>query len=249
MRYGTTLIQKDLCFEIQQGEIFVIMGGSGCGKSTLLKHMIGLYRPHSGSICYGGTNLWELDPRSRNRLLRNVGVLYQHGALWSSLTLADNVMVPLEEYTTLNAKERRELATLKLAMVGLAGFEDYMPAEISGGMRKRAGLARAIAMDPDILFLDEPSSGLDPLTAKQLDDLILELRAALGSTIVVVSHELASIFAIGNNSVFLDAERKTMLATGHPVDLRDHSPIPKIRQFLARGVPRNDNTPPLEITI
>lgn len=237
LRYGGTVIQKDLCFEIHQGNIFVIMGGSGCGKSTLLKHMIGLLRPHSGAINYDGTDLWEADKAHRNQMLRNIGVLYQQGALWSSLTLAENMMVPMEAYTALNRKERRELAALKLSMVGLAGFEDHMPAEISGGMRKRAGLARAMALDPDILFLDEPSAGLDPITAKLLDDLILELRAALGSTIVVVSHELASIFAIADNAVFLDTKLKTMLATGHPVALRDHSPNPQIRQFLARGEP------------
>lgn len=246
LRYGSTLIQKDLSFDIHRGDIFVIMGGSGCGKSTLLKHMIGLNRPHAGSICYGGTDLWAADEKTRNQLLRNVGVLYQQGALWSSLTLAENVMVPMEEYTSLNVRQRRELVALKLSMVGLAGFEDYMPAEISGGMRKRAGLARAMALDPDILFFDEPSSGLDPIHAKLLDDLILELSAALGTTIVVVSHELASIFAIGSNAVFLDSESKTMLATGPPLELRDHSPIPRIRQFLAREAPINESSPSRE---
>ena len=237
LRYGTTVIQKGLSFEIHQGDIFVVMGGSGCGKSTLLKHMIGLYRPHAGSIRYGETDLWEADEKTRSLLLRNVGVLYQQGALWSSLTLAENVMVPLKEYTSLKAKERMEFASLKLSLVGLAGYENHMPAEISGGMRKRAGLARAMALDPDILFFDEPSAGLDPITARLLDDLILELSAALGTTIVVVSHELASIFAIGNHSVFLDTDRKTMLATGPPLELRDHSPIPQIRRFLSRGEP------------
>lgn len=236
MRYGTTLIQKNLTFDVHRGDVCVIMGGSGCGKSTLLKHMIGLLRPFSGSICYGETDLWAADERARIQLLRTIGVLYQQGALWSSLTLAENVMVPLEEYTDLNARERMELAALKLSLVGLSGFENYMPAEISGGMRKRAGLARAMALDPEILFFDEPSAGLDPISAKLLDDLLLELSAALGSTIVIVTHELASIFAVGTESVFLDPESKTMLATGNPVELRDHSPIPQIRQFLARGV-------------
>ncbi len=235
MRYGDTLIQKNLTFDIGKGEVFVIMGGSGCGKSTLLKHMIGLYRPYAGSIYFGDTDLWAADSTTRAGLLEKIGILYQQGALWSSLTLAENVMVPLEEYTDLSAGDRRELASLKLALVGLAGFEAYYPSEISGGMRKRAGLARAMALDPEILFFDEPSAGLDPISAKLLDDLILELSGALGTTIVIVTHELASIFAIGTDSVFLDPVRKTMLATGNPLALRDHSPIPEIRQFLARG--------------
>jgi len=242
MRYGDTLIQKDLTFDIQRGDVFVIMGGSGCGKSTLLKHLIGLNRPYAGQVRYGETDLWTADEAERNRLLRGIGVLYQQGALWSSLTLAENIMVPLQEYTEMNERECRELASLKLALVGLAGFEDYMPSDISGGMRKRAGLARAMALDPDILFFDEPSAGLDPISARLLDDLILELSAALGSTIVIVTHELASIFAIGSNSVFLDPVRKTMLATGHPVALRDQSPIPEIRRFLTRG--EADGVPP-----
>ncbi len=235
MRYGSFLIQKELTFEVHRGDVFIIMGGSGCGKSTLLKHLIGLYRPARGEIMYGETNLWHAGDEARQEILRHIGILYQQGALWSSLTLAENVEVPLAEYTTLNAGERREQAMLKLALVGLAGFEDFYPSEISGGMRKRAGLARAMALDPEILFFDEPSAGLDPISAKLLDDLILELSSAMGTTIVVVTHELASIFAIGNNSVFLDPVTKTMLATGHPVDLRDHCPDERVRLFLSRG--------------
>ena len=235
LRYGDFLIQRDLTFDIGRGDVFIIMGGSGCGKSTLLKHLIGLYRPAAGSIHYGDTDLWEVDARERRAILRNVGILYQQGALWSSLTLAENVSVPLEEYTDLTASERREIASLKLSLVGLAGFEDFHPSEISGGMRKRAGLARAMALDPDTLFFDEPSAGLDPISAKLLDDLILELSDALETTIVIVTHELASIFAIGTNSVFLDPLTKTMLATGNPVHLRDHSPDPLVRRFLSRG--------------
>jgi phospholipid/cholesterol/gamma-HCH transport system ATP-binding protein len=235
MRYGSFLIQKDLTFNINRGDVFVIMGGSGCGKSTLLRHLIGLHRPAAGSILYGNTDFWSTEDLERRQIMKNFGVLYQQGALWSSLTLSENVMVPLEEYTDLSLNDMREIAALKLALVGLAGFEDFYPSEISGGMRKRAGLARAIAMDPEILFFDEPSAGLDPISAKLLDDLILELRDALGTTIVIVTHELASIFAIGNNSVFLDPEVKTMIATGNPTELRDHSPDSRVRRFLTRG--------------
>ncbi len=236
MRYGSFLIQKDLTFDINRGDIFIIMGGSGCGKSTLLKHLIGLHQPASGTICYGEINFPDASDEERLEIRKNVGVLYQQGALWSSLTLSENIMVPLQEYTDLNPKDMQEIASLKLALVGLAGFDEFYPAEISGGMCKRAGLARAMALDPEILFFDEPSAGLDPISAKLLDDLILELRDALGATIVIVTHELASIFAIGNNSVFLDPVTKTMLATGHPVDLRDNSPDSRVRLFLNRGI-------------
>lgn len=234
MRYGSFLIQRDLSFDVNRGDIFIIMGPSGCGKTTLLKHLIGLYKPAAGGVYYGDDSLWETEEDDRQRILQNIGVLYQQGALWSSLTLAENVSVPLVEYTDLSPAERREVAALKLALVGLAGFEDFYPAAISGGMRKRAGLARAMALDPDILFFDEPSAGLDPISAKLLDDLILQLRDALEATIIIVTHELPSIFAIGNNSVFLDPDTKTMLATGDPVQLRDQSPNPHVRRFLSR---------------
>jgi len=235
MRYGNFLIQRNLTFDINRGDIFIIMGGSGCGKSTLLKHLIGLYHPSAGSICYGDQNLWEVTNEERQEILRNAGILYQQGALWSSLTLAENIAVPLQEYTNLTPAEQLELASFKLALVGLAGFENFYPSEISGGMAKRAALARAIALDPDILFFDEPSAGLDPISAKLLDDLILELSDTLKTTVVIVTHELASIFAVGNNSVFLDPDTKTMLATGNPVNLRDHSPDMRVRRFLSRG--------------
>jgi phospholipid/cholesterol/gamma-HCH transport system ATP-binding protein len=235
MAYGTFVIQHDLSFAIQPGEIFIIMGGSGCGKSTLLRHLIGLVHPAKGDVLYDGQSLWTAAPEERERMMRRFGVLYQSGALWSSMTLAENVALPLGEYTDLSPSEIRDVVSLKLALVGLAGFEDFYPSEISGGMRKRAGLARAMALDPDILFFDEPSAGLDPLSSRRLDDLILELRASLGATVVIVTHELQSIFAIGDNSVFLDAETKTMLAVGNPKTLRDTSPEPKIRAFLTRG--------------
>ncbi len=235
MRYGERVIQRDLNFTVRTDDIFVIMGGSGCGKSTLLRHLIGLVRPARGGVFYDGESFWTADPDERDRMTRRFGVLYQSGALWSSLTLAENVALPLGEYTDLDAHRIAELVSLKLALVGLAGFEEFYPSEISGGMRKRAGLARAMALDPDILFFDEPSAGLDPISSKLLDDLILELRASLGATVVVVTHELASIFAIATNCVFLDAETKTMIATGAPKVLLEQPPDPKVRQFLTRG--------------
>lgn len=235
MAYGSFVIQRDLTFAIRRGDIFIIMGGSGCGKSTLLKHLIGLKAPAKGEVLFDGQSLWGVDPQERERLMRRFGILYQKGALWTSLTLAENVALPLEQYTDLSPTQIRELASLKLALVGLAGFEDYYPSEISGGMQKRAGLARAMALDPEILFFDEPSAGLDPISSKLLDDLILELRDSLGATVVVVTHELASIFAIGTNSVFLDPETRTMIAEGDPKILLAESRDPKVRQFLTRG--------------
>lgn len=236
MRYGDFLIQKDLTFDIPRGDIFIIMGGSGCGKSTLLKHLTGLYTPAAGQILYSGTDYWAADEDARQHIMHDIGILYQQGALWSSMTLAENVAIPLREYTELPPAEIRDVASYKLSLVGLAGFDDFMPSEISGGMRKRAALARALALDPSFLFFDEPSAGLDPVSAKLLDDLILELRETLGATIVIVTHELESIFAIGSNSVFLDPETKTMIAQGNPCELRDTSPDPRVRKFLSRGL-------------
>lgn len=235
MRYGDFLIQKDLSFTINHGDIFIIMGGSGCGKSTLLKHLIGLVEPAAGNVYYGDVDFWDVPDEERQSIMKRIGILYQQGALWSSLTLAENIAIPMEEYTDLSRQTIREVCSLKLALVGLAGFEDFYPSEISGGMRKRAALARAIALDPEILFFDEPSAGLDPISAKMLDDLILELRETLGTTIVIVTHELESIFAIGNNSVFLDPDTKTMIAEGNPSELRDHSSDARVRLFLSRG--------------
>jgi phospholipid/cholesterol/gamma-HCH transport system ATP-binding protein len=240
MAYGSRVIQRDLTFNIDREDIFIIMGGSGCGKSTLLRHLIGLHPPARGSVHYGETDFWKLPPDDRQRFMRRFGVLYQSGALWSSMTLAENIALPLEEYTDLSRGEIADLVDLKLSLVGLAGFREYYPSEISGGMKKRAGLARAMALDPDVLFFDEPSAGLDPISSHLLDDLILELRDSLGATVVVVTHELASIFAIGNNCVFLDAESKTMVATGDPKKLRDESEDPLVRRFLTRGEADSD---------
>jgi len=235
MAYGDFVIQRDLSFTINPSEVFIIMGGSGCGKSTLMRHLIGLKQPAKGVVYYEKEDFWSADETARKRMMRRFGVAYQGGALWSSMTLAENVGIPLGEYTDLSPREIREIASLKLSLVGLAGFEDFYPSEISGGMQKRAGLARAMALDPDILFFDEPSAGLDPISSRLLDDLILELRDSLGATIVVVTHELASIFAIGDNSVFLDPESRTMIAQGNPKTLRDESDNPRVRRFLTRG--------------
>ena len=233
--HGDTLIQHDLNFSVRHGDIFIVMGPSGSGKSTLLRHLIGLDRPASGMVAFDGTCIWGCGETEREQIMKRIGVTYQSGGLWSSMTLAENVAVPLHRYTDLNNHEIRELASLKLAMVGLAGFEDHYPSEISGGMQKRAGLARAIALDPDLLFFDEPSAGLDPVTSRRLDDLILALRDNLGATVVIVTHELASIFAIGNNSVFLDPISKTQIALGDPKVLLRECPNPTVHSFLTRG--------------
>jgi phospholipid/cholesterol/gamma-HCH transport system ATP-binding protein len=235
MAYGTYVLMRGLDFAIERGKIFVIMGGSGSGKSTLLKHMIGLIEPAHGEVLYHGESFTRATPERRLEMLRSFGVTFQGGALWSSMTLAENVALPLAEYTDLRPQEIREVACLKLALVGLKGFEDYYPSQISGGMRKRAGLARAIALDPGVLFFDEPSAGLDPISSKLLDDLILALRDSLGSTVVLVTHELPSIFGIADDSVFLDAESKTMAARGNPRELLLHCDHPTVHRFLTRG--------------
>ena len=233
--YGDYVVQRDLTFDIRRGEVFVIMGGSGCGKSSLLRVMIGLKKPARGDVLYDGEALWRGQEEVDEAVLRGFGVLFQAGALWSSMTLWENVALPLQQHTELSRAKIREICRLKLSLVGLAGFEDYYPSEISGGMRKRAGLARAMALDPEILFFDEPSAGLDPISSRRLDDLILELAGTLGTTVVVVTHELASIFAIGDNAVFLDADSKTMLALGNPKELRENAESAKVRSFLLRG--------------
>jgi len=235
MAFGDFVLMRDLDFEIHRGDIFVIMGGSGCGKSTLLRHLLGLIEPASGEIFYGDLNFTRADEGDRTRVLRSIGVLYQSGALWSSMTLAENVALPINEFTDLGPREVDEIVSFKLALVGLRGFEEYYPSQISGGMQKRAGLARAMALDPQILCIDEPSAGLDPISSRRLDDLILELRDSLGTTVVIVTHELPSIFAIGTNSVFLDNVSRKMLDRGPPTELRDHSSHASVRQFLNRG--------------
>ncbi|MGD8414776.1 MAG: ATP-binding cassette domain-containing protein [Candidatus Latescibacterota bacterium] len=235
MSYGSFVIQRDLNFSVRRGEVFLIIGGSGCGKSTLLRHLTGLMQPARGHILYDGRDFWGGTEGERERILHRMGVLFQGGALWSSLTLRENVAFPLEEFTGLDAREIQDIVSYKLALVGLSGYGEFYPSEISGGMRKRAGLARAMALDPEILFFDEPSAGLDPVSARRLDDLILELRDSLGTTVVVVTHELASIFAIGDNSVFLDGETRTAIAGGNPRELLEQSQDPSVRAFLSRG--------------
>ena len=235
MAYGSFVVMRDVNASIKRGEIFIIMGGSGCGKSTLLRLMVGLKEPAQGDVFYNGVPFWKSSDDERQKLLRSFGVAFQAGALWSSMTLAENISLPLGEYSDLSPAEITDIAHLKLALVGLKGFEDYYPSEISGGMCKRAGLARALALDPEILFFDEPSAGLDPISSRNLDQLILQLRDSLGATFVVVTHELQSIFAIGDNSVFLDTNTRTMRAQGNPRDLLQHSTDPYVREFLTRG--------------
>lgn len=235
MAYGLNPpIMFDLTFDVLPREIFIIMGGSGCGKSSLLRHLIGLQQPRAGDVFLFGKNLGKSTPRERNELLKRIGVMYQGGALWSSMTLLENVMLPLEEYTTLLPRERAELARYKLSLVGLADAENKYPAEISGGMAKRASIARAIALDPEILFFDEPGAGLDPIASKELDDLTLNIRDALGTTIVIVTHELDSIFAVADRALFLDAKTKTAGALGNPRELR-RTAREDIRYFLSRA--------------
>jgi phospholipid/cholesterol/gamma-HCH transport system ATP-binding protein len=233
--YGDFVVMRGLNFQVSPGEIFVIMGGSGCGKSTLLRNLIGLETPMAGEIFYREENFLEADADARLRLLRNFGVLYQNGALWSSMTLIENVSLPLAQFTELNSAEVREVASLKLALVGLKGLDQRYPSELSGGMQKRAAVARAMALDPDVLFLDEPSAGLDPVTARLLDDLIIELRDSLGATVVVVTHDLASIFTIADDSIFLDGESHTMIAQGDPKKLLTDCADPRVHRFLTRG--------------
>ncbi len=234
--YGHNILMKNVCFAVKRGEVFIIMGGSGCGKSTLLRVLMGLKSPMSGDITYGGVNFWASNEMRRQEIMRCVGVLFQSGALWSSMTLAENIGLPLQQYTALSAADIREHAELKLALVGLAGKGDLYPSQISGGMRKRAGLARALALDPDMLFLDEPSAGLDPVSARALDDLILALRDSTGKTFVVVTHELASLFAIADKALYLDNETKAVAALDNPYTLLKNPQTPQaVLRFLTRG--------------
>lgn len=235
MAYGSNVIQQNLNFSIYSGDVFVIMGGSGCGKSTLLKHMIGLYNADQGDIFYGDQSFALADEAARFDMRRNWGITYQSGGLFSAMTLAENAALPLQQYTSLEPAEIADIVAYKLALVGLGGYQDYYPSEISGGMQKRAGLARAIALDPEILFFDEPSAGLDPISSQLLDELILQMKESLGATVVMVTHELASIFSISNNSVFLDNETRTMIDYGDPKELVQHSEHEKVRRFLSRG--------------
>jgi phospholipid/cholesterol/gamma-HCH transport system ATP-binding protein len=235
LAFGPKVIQSGLTFSVRRGSIFALMGGSGSGKSTVMRSMFGLLPPRDGTVFIDGEDFWAADVDRRVEISCRFGVLFQSAALWSSLTVAENVALPLRMLTHLDAAAIAKLVRLKLSLVGMAAAEAKLPAALSGGMRKRAGLARAIAMDPDILFLDEPSAGLDPITSRRLDELILELRDGLGVTVVIVSHELPSLFAICDDGVFLDAEAKTAIGHGAPRDLRDRSEHPTIQAFMRRS--------------
>lgn len=240
MAYGSFVIQRDLNFDIHHGDIFVIMGGSGCGKSTLLKHMLGLIEPASGDILYHGASFVRASDAEREKMRQGWGITYQSGGLFSAMTLAENISLPLQLYTRFSKAQIKDVVAYKLALVGLAGYQSYYPSEISGGMRKRAALARAIALDPQILFFDEPSAGLDPISSRLLDELIVQLKESIDATVVMVTHELPSIFAIANNSVYLDNRSRTMIAYGSPAALRETSDQPVVRQFLTRSASTPD---------
>lgn len=233
--YKDYILLDNISFNINKNDIFIIMGPSGCGKSSLLSVLTGLREPIDGSVFIDGYDFWHSDKEVKDIIMRKCGIMYQSGALFTSMTLAENVALPLQQYTTYSQREIDELVSLKLALVGLAGFENFYPSEISGGMKKRAGFARALALDPKIVYFDEPSAGLDPISSKLLDDLIVEINRSLGTTIVIVTHELSSIFAVGNNSIFLDPETKSIIGYGNPKDLLKYPPNEKVLHFLTRG--------------
>lgn len=245
--YGDNVVQHDINFNVAYGDIFIIMGDSGGGKSSLMRVLTGLKEPTKGKVLIKGQNFWAANLNNREKMMRQNGILYQSGALWSSMTLLENVLLPLQQFrTNLSKAQMHRIARFKLSLVNLAGFDDYYPYEISGGMRKRAGLARAMALDPEILFFDEPSAGLDPISAKNLDDLILDINAAMKTTVVVITHELSSIFAIGKNSILLDSKEKTIIAQGNPKNLLEHSNDMRVYNFLSRGEARAGNKTPVK---
>jgi phospholipid/cholesterol/gamma-HCH transport system ATP-binding protein len=235
-RFGGNTVFDDISFDIRKGEIFVILGGSGCGKTTMLKHIIGLYHPYAGSIFVNGIDVTRADDEEMDTVKKDFGVLFQSGALFGSMTLAENIALPLQEYTDLPPDEIEDIVRMKLDMVALSGYGNHLPSEISGGMKKRAGLARAMAMDPTILFFDEPSAGLDPITSAELDELIKAINAGMGTTMVIVTHELDSIYSISHRIIMLDKGEKKIIAEGDPRELRDTSTDPRVVNFFKRKV-------------
>ena len=233
--FGDFIVHENVSFEVRRGEVFAILGGSGCGKTVLLKHMIGLYRPLAGRVLIAGEDIAAAEGERRLAILRRLGVMYQLGALFGNMTLAENIRLPLEEYTDLPDEAMDLIAETKLRLVNLGGAGHLTPSEISGGMMKRAAIARALALDPEIVFLDEPAGGLDPITSAELDELVLRLSDSLGITFVVITHELPSIFAIADRCIMLDKRVRGIIAQGRPADLRDHSPDPRVRQFFIRA--------------
>jgi phospholipid/cholesterol/gamma-HCH transport system ATP-binding protein len=236
-RFGANTIFKRVSFEVKRGEILVILGGSGCGKSTMLKHMIGLYHPANGQVLVNGVNINTDDERILRRVRMDFGVLFQSGALFGSMTLGENVALPIQEYTDLDLATIELIVRMKLGLVNLAGYENHLPSEISGGMQKRAGLARAMALDPTVLFFDEPSAGLDPITSVELDNLIKSINAGMGTTMVIVTHELESIFNIAHRVIMLDKAAQGIIAEGDPRELKDHSTDPRVINFFNRRSP------------
>ena len=236
--YEDQVILDNVSFKVRPAEVFFIIGGSGCGKTTLLRNLVGLLRPTKGEVFFNGRSFTQSDSSNRRDMLKTFGMLFQSGALWTSLTLSENIALPLEEYTRLPADEIKNIAAFKLAQVGLTGFEEHYPSEISGGMRKRAGLARALALDPSIVFFDEPSAGLDPVSARLLDELIVQIRDTFGTTIVIVSHDVDSIFGIADRAIMLDREKRGIIAEGRPSEMAAHSPNPRVVEFLTRRAVR-----------